>query len=179
MKRNKKSVKGMTLVEIIISVLVFSVIALILVQVGSSLNTLIKRANHINTKTSVESPVVENGRSGLNVTFHEFYSNEAKKEGRNEAKDWEEYELLNNNMTAYMDKDSDNIQRALKITIEKDGTPISVAGRCFTASPAIVGKNADDVTGDLKYIYVSKDLKIGANEWKDSNPIKEKEDESD
>ena len=67
MKKNHKSVKGMTLVEIIISVFVFSVTALILVNVGGTINSLSKNASHVNKKTNLESPVIENGLSYLDI----------------------------------------------------------------------------------------------------------------
>ena len=51
-----KRVKGMTLIEIIISMLVFSVLTLIMVRVGSVSKSLLMNSNHVNNKTTAEAP---------------------------------------------------------------------------------------------------------------------------
>lgn len=53
----KKSVKGMTLVEIIIALAVFTVMALMMVQIGSVTKALMMNTNHMNNKTLAEAPV--------------------------------------------------------------------------------------------------------------------------
>lgn len=58
MKRVKrvKRVKAMTLIEIIISMLVFSVLTLIMVKVCEVSSSLLMNANHVNNKTTAEAP---------------------------------------------------------------------------------------------------------------------------
>lgn len=51
-----KRVKGMTLIEIIISMLVFSVLTLIMVRVGTVSKSLLMNSNHMNNKTTAEAP---------------------------------------------------------------------------------------------------------------------------
>lgn len=51
-----KRVKGMTLIEIIISMLVFSVLTLIMVRIGSVSKSLLMNSNHMNNKTTAEAP---------------------------------------------------------------------------------------------------------------------------
>lgn len=51
-----KRVKGMTLIEIIISMLVFSVLTLIMVKVGSVSKSLLMNSNHMYNKTTAEAP---------------------------------------------------------------------------------------------------------------------------
>lgn len=53
----KKTVKGMTLIEVIISMLIFTLLAAIMVEAGSVTKSLIMNTNHLNNKTTAESPV--------------------------------------------------------------------------------------------------------------------------
>lgn len=55
MKKKKTKVKGMTLVECIIALLVFGVSAVIMVQVVTVSMNLITNANHLNNKTAAQS----------------------------------------------------------------------------------------------------------------------------
>ena len=55
--RKARKLRGMTLVEIIISMFIFSVIALMMVQIGVVTKSLLMNSNHVNNKTSAESPV--------------------------------------------------------------------------------------------------------------------------
>ena len=55
--RKKRKLQGMTLVEIIISMFIFSVIALMMVQIGVVTKNLLMNSNHVNNKTSAESPI--------------------------------------------------------------------------------------------------------------------------
>lgn len=63
----KKSVKGMTLVEIIIALVVFSIAALLMAQIATVSTTLTRNSNHVTRKTSLQAPVAENANitSGL------------------------------------------------------------------------------------------------------------------
>lgn len=66
MEKNQKkhAVKGMTLVEIIISVVVLGVASLILVQVGSAVNTYRKNSNHVSNRVTIEKPYVTHVTNG-------------------------------------------------------------------------------------------------------------------
>ena len=58
MKKNKK-LKGMSLVEIVVSIAVFAAISLILVTVGASVNAHQKDTIKVNRKVAVQGPVAE------------------------------------------------------------------------------------------------------------------------
>lgn len=58
-KKNYKC-KGMTLVEIIISLFIFTVMAAMMVQIGEVINNLTRNANHVNRKVAAEAPLAEN-----------------------------------------------------------------------------------------------------------------------
>jgi prepilin-type N-terminal cleavage/methylation domain-containing protein len=61
-KVNKKPVvKGMTLIEIIISMVVFAVLALILAQVGTTINNVHKNSIMVSKRTTIEKPFAVNG----------------------------------------------------------------------------------------------------------------------
>jgi len=62
--KKKKSLKGVTLVEIIISLAVVSILTLLLVTTASTINAYIKSANHVNKKTTVQAPIAESGFTG-------------------------------------------------------------------------------------------------------------------
>ena len=62
--KKKKSLKGVTLVEIIISLAVVSVLTLLLVTTATTINAYIKSANHVNKKTTVQAPIAESGFTG-------------------------------------------------------------------------------------------------------------------
>lgn len=64
MARYNKSaaVKGMTLIEIIISLVVFSITALILVEVGSAINSQQKNSVNVNRRVTAEKPFAINSR---------------------------------------------------------------------------------------------------------------------
>lgn len=60
MKKRKKF-KGMTLMEIIISLAVLAVLTLVLVQTSNAINMYIRSANNVNKKTVQQAPVAEIG----------------------------------------------------------------------------------------------------------------------
>ena len=62
--KKKKSLKGVTLVEIIISLAVVSILTLLLVTTATTINAYIKSANHVNKKTTVQAPIAESGYTG-------------------------------------------------------------------------------------------------------------------
>ncbi len=57
MKKLNKKLSGMTLIEVIVSLFVFSVIALLMVKMGSVTKSLMMNTNHLNNKTNAEGPV--------------------------------------------------------------------------------------------------------------------------
>lgn len=70
LKKDKKSkkVKGFTLVECMIALLVFSIGAGVLVEVGDALNTQLTNAIHTQEKLCVEAPRAQSRETGAGVT---------------------------------------------------------------------------------------------------------------
>lgn len=61
LKRSKKrKVKGMTLIECIIALAVFSIAGLLVAQLGSTTKQLMMNTNHLNNKTEAEAAVGAN-----------------------------------------------------------------------------------------------------------------------
>lgn len=56
-KKTRRKAKGMTLIEVIISMLVFGVAGLIMVVTGTTTKKLMMNTNHMNNKTNAEAPV--------------------------------------------------------------------------------------------------------------------------
>ncbi|MBR3629750.1 MAG: prepilin-type N-terminal cleavage/methylation domain-containing protein [Oscillospiraceae bacterium] len=56
-KLKKKSVKGMTLIEVIISILVLGIMGTMMCVVANSAARMMIDTNHLNNKTEVEAPV--------------------------------------------------------------------------------------------------------------------------
>ena len=63
-KQKKKSLMGMTLVEVIISLAVVAVLTVLLVATATTINAYIKSANHVNKKTVVQAPIAESNYVG-------------------------------------------------------------------------------------------------------------------
>lgn len=59
MKKRKKKAKGMTLVEILIALAVFCMLALVIVRAGFVIHTLVGDTNHINHRVSSQVPIAE------------------------------------------------------------------------------------------------------------------------
>jgi prepilin-type N-terminal cleavage/methylation domain-containing protein len=59
MKKLNKKLKGMTLVEIIVSLAIFAMFAMILVMLGNSVEKNSREANKLNKKVAVNGPVAE------------------------------------------------------------------------------------------------------------------------
>lgn len=64
-KSAKKKFKGMTLIEIIVSLAVFSVMTLVLVQASSAINMYIRSANNVNRTVAEQAPVAEIGQTDI------------------------------------------------------------------------------------------------------------------
>lgn len=61
MKNKRKTLKGMTLMEIIISLAILAVLTLVLVQTSTAINTYTRSAKNINQKVASQAPVAEMG----------------------------------------------------------------------------------------------------------------------
>lgn len=61
--KKRKSVKGMTLVEIVISMFVFSVAAVIMISVARVSINMTRHSNQVNRKTTIETPYAESGNT--------------------------------------------------------------------------------------------------------------------
>ncbi len=59
MKKAKKKVKGMTLIECIIAMMVAGIAGLVMCEVGSVTCRLMRNTNHVNNKTNVEAPTAK------------------------------------------------------------------------------------------------------------------------
>lgn len=57
--KKKRNLKGMTLVEIIISLFIFTLMALMMVRIASVSTNLTTNANHVNRKVTVQAPLAE------------------------------------------------------------------------------------------------------------------------
>lgn len=57
--KKKKKLKGMTLIEIIVSIAVFAMISLILVMLGTSVNAQRRSARKVNEKVAFQGPIAE------------------------------------------------------------------------------------------------------------------------
>lgn len=57
----KRAVKGMTLVEIIISMVIFAIISLMLVHIGNAINNLHKNSVRVSKRLTVEKPYAISG----------------------------------------------------------------------------------------------------------------------
>lgn len=76
LKKKKLAVKGMTLVECIVALLVFGIMALMMVQIGTITSKLVINANHMNNKTTKQAPVAQvrdtNATGLTNITLVEI-----------------------------------------------------------------------------------------------------------
>lgn len=179
MKKISKNVKGMSLIEIIISMVVFAVTALILVQVGGTINSLVKRSNHINKKTTIEAPYIENADACLNVTRNAYYANKTAMTGRDYTKDSETIDIVNNSLEAYSDPGSSDKASPIRVSLEYKGTKVTLNAACFSARPSVADpadsskERSDLETGsNLKYMYISTWLTSGGNAiWVDNHPV--------
>ncbi|WP_294751855.1 prepilin-type N-terminal cleavage/methylation domain-containing protein [uncultured Ruminococcus sp.] len=66
MKKGKKTVKGMTLIEMIISIAVLAMLCVILAMVGQNIDATARATNTLKDKVSKESPYAANGVAKFN-----------------------------------------------------------------------------------------------------------------
>lgn len=163
----KKSVRGMTLVEIIIALAVFVVTSYILVQVGSTISALTKNANHVNKKVSIEAPIVENGENIIQV--EEITATYADGQPVTNSSGVYDKSLSKERLTVF-NQEMEPAQGNLRIAMEVDGHEVEIAGKTFTVKKAVEDSPNKDVAKtsyDLQYVYVSKGLKSGSNVFVD------------
>ncbi len=77
--KKKKKLKGMTLVEIVVSIAVFAAISLILVMIGSAVNAQERSANKVNRKVAVQGPLAEAQNDSNAFLLDEEYKIEVAK----------------------------------------------------------------------------------------------------
>ncbi|MBQ8926746.1 MAG: prepilin-type N-terminal cleavage/methylation domain-containing protein [Oscillospiraceae bacterium] len=72
MKQNKqkkrRSLKGMTLVEIVIALFIFSLMALMMARLAEVVVSLNRNANQVNRKTAAQAPIAEMQNTNGNVS---------------------------------------------------------------------------------------------------------------
>lgn len=79
--KKKKKLKGMTLIEIIISIAVFAMISLILVMLGSSVNAQRRSAKKVNDKVAFQGPIAEAQNDENSLLMNDEYEIVVKKKG--------------------------------------------------------------------------------------------------
>ena len=55
--KKKKTVKGMTLVEIIVALFVFTIMGTLMARIGTVAKSMLMNSNHLNNKTQAESSI--------------------------------------------------------------------------------------------------------------------------
>ena len=81
MKKKKKKLRGMTLVEIVISLLVFALLGVVLVGVGNAIDAHQRAARKTTDKVAVEGPVAEAQNKNDALLLNDDYTIEVKAEG--------------------------------------------------------------------------------------------------
>lgn len=79
MKKAKKKVKGMTLIEMIITIMVFTLMCGVLVMIGTHIDSVTKSTNTIKDKIVKQSPYAANNNNtyiGSDNATHTFASND-------------------------------------------------------------------------------------------------------
>lgn len=104
MKKNKKTLKGMTLVEMIISIAVFGMLGLILVQVGTMIDKTNKATGRLKKKVNIQAPYA----ASQNI-------------------DYTDYDEDDNPVPAQLTPSLSNITVSLD---DSGGNPINVTVRC-------------------------------------------------
>jgi prepilin-type N-terminal cleavage/methylation domain-containing protein len=67
MKKSKKKLKGMTLIEMIISIFIFAIMGGLLILIGTHIDATSKAANNLKNKVVVESPYAANHYKTIGV----------------------------------------------------------------------------------------------------------------
>jgi len=162
MKLKRKKVKGMTLVEIIISLFVFAVSALVMVEIGRAINVYVLNSHHVDRKVSYEAPLAENGSAIVQTVIKADGSKEKVSANPNLERD-----IDNLVISVIVDADRD-----INDNIVKDasgnyvGAKTVKKGQSYTTQKAAAGDQlASTDSGDLRYVDVDVMLKNKANLW--------------
>ena len=81
MEEKKRTLKGTTLVEIIISLAVFALLGVILLQTGTAIDRMNRATNRLNKRVNIQAPyaaaqkteydvIVDDGHGGTTVNTH-------------------------------------------------------------------------------------------------------------
>lgn len=71
--KKRKTLSGMTLVEMIISLAVFAALALVLVTMGSNVERNTRAANSLNKKVAVDGPIAESHNKNASYLVNKDY----------------------------------------------------------------------------------------------------------
>jgi prepilin-type N-terminal cleavage/methylation domain-containing protein len=158
--KKRHAVSGMTLVEIIIALFVFSVASLILVQAGKAVNTITMNGNHVNKKTSMEAPLVENGY----VMMQHETETEKLTDPTTHLENGQIKVIIkdvnpgNANIKPVSDK--------MKVSMDVDGHDVAIVGYNFSVQEVAKDKSDAKTSYDLQYVYVPVNVtKRGGSLW--------------
>ncbi|MCM1008940.1 MAG: type II secretion system GspH family protein [Ruminococcus flavefaciens] len=85
MKKNKKKLRGMTLVEVVIAIVIFASLSLVLVVVGNSIEAHQRAARKLNNKVAVQGPVAEAQNKQSALLVNDDYEITVEKSGDSAA----------------------------------------------------------------------------------------------
>lgn len=79
--KKKKKLRGMTLIEIIVSIAVFAMISLILVMLGSAVNAQRRSTKRVNDKVAIQGPIAEAQNDENSLLMDDEYEITVAKKG--------------------------------------------------------------------------------------------------
>lgn len=79
--KKKKKLRGMSLIEIIVSIAVFAMISLILVTLGSAVNAQRRSAKRVNDKVAIQGPIAEAQKEDNALLMDDEYEIVVEKKG--------------------------------------------------------------------------------------------------
>lgn len=85
MKKNKKKLRGMTLVEVVIAIVIFAALSLVLVVVGNSVEAHQRAARKLNNKVAVQGPIAEAQNKQSALLVNDDYEITVEKSGDSSA----------------------------------------------------------------------------------------------
>ena len=85
MKINKKKLRGMTLVEVVIAIVIFAALSLVLVVVGNSIEAHQRAARKLNNKVAVQGPIAEAQNKQSALLVNDEYEIKVEKSGDSSA----------------------------------------------------------------------------------------------
>ncbi len=84
--KKKKKLRGMSLIEIIVSIAVFAMISLILVTLGSAVNAQRRSTKRVNDKVAVQGPIAEAQNDENSLLMDDEYEITVAKKGSDSTK---------------------------------------------------------------------------------------------